>query len=163
MAKYVISDLHLNHERILTFTQARPFATISDHNNTLLKNMIEVLNNGHKIYVLGDVYFHSDPAVLGPLKPYRDQLFLALGNHDTGFKLPFLMEVFHKVAVCFEMGDGILTHIPVHPSQLDERWKFNVHGHVHSNSLDDRRYINVSAEAVDYKPIEIDELIRSRK
>lgn len=43
----------------------------------------------------------------------------------------------------------------------DGRWKYNIHGHLHTNSLPDKRYINVSAEQIDLTPISLAE-IRSR-
>lgn len=52
-----------------------------------------------------------------------------------------------------EFDGNILTHIPVHPYQLEYRFKYNIHGHMHSKALDDPRYICVSAERVNLTPI----------
>jgi calcineurin-like phosphoesterase family protein len=57
----------------------------------------------------------------------------------------------------------ILTHCPIHPSQLEYRYKYNIHGHVHENSINDPRYINVSAEVIDYTPKTLEELLQLNK
>jgi calcineurin-like phosphoesterase family protein len=53
----------------------------------------------------------------------------------------------------------ILSHCPIHESEIG-RFAKNIHGHVHENTLEDSRYINVSCEAVDYTPVLFDELIQ---
>jgi calcineurin-like phosphoesterase family protein len=55
----------------------------------------------------------------------------------------------------------ILSHCPVHPQELTyKRAHYNIHGHVHENSLDDPKYINVCAEMIDYTPVEFSKLIK---
>lgn len=71
----------------------------------------------------------------------------------------------------FGAFDGFaLTHIPIHPDSL-ERWKGNIHGHLHSNrvmttdychgdmfEVIDSRYLCVSMEHINYTPISWDEV-----
>jgi calcineurin-like phosphoesterase family protein len=52
----------------------------------------------------------------------------------------------------------LLSHIPVHPSQM-VRWRGNIHGHLHANSLDDAWYTCVSVEQTEFKPVDLDQLI----
>ena len=87
---------------------------------------------------------------------------LIAGNHDT-LNARGLLEYFSDVKGSIALGEFILTHIPVHPSQLEYRWKANIHGHLHSNRVQrtsyswqshDPRYYNVSMECLeDYTPI----------
>ena len=49
---------------------------------------------------------------------------------------------------------GLMTHISVHPSQLDRR-TVNVHGHLHARPLDDARYLCVSVEQTGFRPVAI--------
>ena len=46
----------------------------------------------------------------------------------------------------------ILSHCPIHESEI-RRFTKNIHGHVHENSLEDERYINVSCEVVNFSPV----------
>lgn len=83
---------------------------------------------------------------------------LIAGNHDTADASEFL-EYFEDVKGSRAIGEFILTHIPVHPSQF-YRFKANIHGHLHShlvtlpNGNIDTRYYNVSMERLqDYTPV----------
>jgi calcineurin-like phosphoesterase family protein len=51
----------------------------------------------------------------------------------------------------------LLTHIPVHPSQL-RRGVLNVHGHLHARTINDPRYVCVSLEQTGFRPVRLDQL-----
>jgi calcineurin-like phosphoesterase family protein len=71
-----------------------------------------------------------------------------------------MLKYIHSVAGMVDYKKTVIfTHCPIHSSQLEFRYKYNIHGHVHENSLDDKRYINVCAEVIDYKPKLITSLI----
>ena len=79
---------------------------------------------------------------------------LILGNHDLDRPhrgMLQLMRVFGDRIYSLHKYKGFwLSHAPIHPSEL--RGKRNIHGHVHSNTLDDNRYYNACLENTDYKP-----------
>ena len=78
---------------------------------------------------------------------------VVLGNHDERQHVKHLIGHVNSVAGMIDYKDKcILTHCPVHTSQLEFRYSYNIHGHVHENSINDERYINVCAEVVDYRP-----------
>ena len=58
----------------------------------------------------------------------------------------------------------ILSHVPVHPNQLEYRFKANLHGHLHSktvllpNGKEDQRYINVAVEHNNLTPFAWEDL-----
>ena len=60
--KYYISDLHLFHENAIEFDH-RPFTSLQEMHNAILKNWNERVTNGDMVYILGDVstvsYTHS--------------------------------------------------------------------------------------------------------
>jgi calcineurin-like phosphoesterase family protein len=85
---------------------------------------------------------------------------VVLGNHDEPQHVKELLKYVNKVAGMIDYKNMvILTHCPIHPSQLEFRYSYNIHGHVHENSLDDTRYINVCAEMINYTPVEFSKLI----
>jgi len=51
-----------------------------------------------------------------------------------------------------------MSHIPIHPQNM-ERWKLNIHGHMHSNVIDDPKYRCVSVEQIGFKPLDLQEII----
>ena len=53
----------------------------------------------------------------------------------------------------------MISMSPIHSSEFEYKaFMKNVHGHVHTNSIKDSRYINVCCENVGYKPILIEDL-----
>ena len=52
--KYYISDLHLFHENSIAFDH-RPFASLQEMHDTILKNWNDRVTNGDMVYILGDV------------------------------------------------------------------------------------------------------------
>ena len=76
-----------------------------------------------------------------------------------------------------------MSHVPLHPASITERWGINIHGHYHANIVErqvdrgyhmsggggsyyesnivtepDPLYISVCVEQIDYRPIEMTEL-----
>ncbi len=52
--KYYISDLHLFHENAIRFDQ-RPFESVQQMHDTILKSWNDRVMNGDYVYILGDV------------------------------------------------------------------------------------------------------------
>ena len=74
-----------------------------------------------------------------------------LGNHDFPQHVPELLKYVNSVCSSYKEKNCILTHIPIHPFEMN-RYRKNIHGHVHENTIDDDRYVNVSCEVIDYTP-----------
>jgi calcineurin-like phosphoesterase family protein len=81
------------------------------------------------------------------------------GNHDNYKHTAELLKYVESVAGIIQYKGFLLTHCPIHTHELYDRFRGNIHGHVHENTLQDPRYYNVSAEAIGYRPKTIDELI----
>jgi calcineurin-like phosphoesterase family protein len=94
-----------------------------------------------------------------------------MGNHDRRQDVRKLLEHVESVAGMTQHKGVILTHCPIHPMELDYRFKYNIHGHIHDNvvmkdiveyawldPIPDERYICVSCERVDYLPKTLEEL-----
>lgn len=52
--KYYISDLHLFHENIIKFDH-RPFKSVQEMHEVILKNWNDRVTNGDFVYLLGDM------------------------------------------------------------------------------------------------------------
>lgn len=153
---FVIADLHLGHENVLKY--ARPqFQTLEEHDAIIIANINETCGKNDYLWVLGDVAFTKFSLDL--LRFVECHMAMIGGNHDHFGTLDYL-KYFHRVKGVAEVripaGRALLSHVPMHPG---ERWEYNIHGHKHLESYDDPRYINVSAEVVDFKPKRISDLI----
>jgi calcineurin-like phosphoesterase family protein len=171
-ATYFVGDLHLGHEGMVRFTdkdgkKIRPYATIQEHDEALIKNINSVVKPEDRLYFLGDVVINR--RCLPQIGRINGRKKLIKGNHDI-FKLEDYMPYFEDISayrIYPKMG-VIMSHIPVHPNQLEHRFKFNVHGHLHSNLVlggkhamqPDNRYINICPEHTKFMPVSMDEIIQ---
>lgn len=154
---YFIGDTHFGHENIWKFQpEQRPFASTEEHDEELIRRWNSEVKDADTVYVMGDFAFNTRLPIAGRLQGKKR---LVLGNHDTKPTADYML-YFERLYGMFGYKEFLLSHMPVHPSQF-ERWEYNIHGHLHSNTLDDPRYINVSAEQINLTPISIDE-IRNR-
>jgi calcineurin-like phosphoesterase family protein len=153
---FLIADTHFGHKNILNFeAKARPFATIEEHNEALVENWNKVVRPQDKVYHLGDVAFGNN---LHYIKRCNGRKRLVLGNHDTKKPDEYFSVGFEKIfGAVVRFDERILTHIPVHPMQMD-RFKCNIHGHTHSTNVDGYPYWNVSCEQIGLTPIAWDDL-----
>lgn len=180
--RFFISDTHFGHKNILTFKRndgspLREFATIEDHDEYMVDQWNKVVRPIDKVYHLGDAVINRRNLPI--LARLNGKKRLVRGNHDI-FKTKEYMQYFEEVLAyrVFNEYDFICSHIPIHTASLS-RWKANVHGHTHSNVVNvphtflkgggrvdehpDRRYVCVSVEHTEYRPLHLDELLKRIK
>lgn len=154
-----ISDLHLGHYNMAI---RRGFENAEEMNQHIIKSWNSVVNKKDTVYILGDITMEKSSGY-----PLLNQLLgfkkVVLGNHDKAQHIPELLKYVNSVAGMVKFrspkGNIFLTHCPIHPSELEFRVKYNIHGHVHENTIDDDRYKNVCCENIDYKPKSLEELL----
>ena len=153
---FIISDTHFGHNNICQFeAKTRPFATVEEHDAELVRLWNATVKPDDTVWHLGDVLFGRESfATLGLLNGFKN---LVMGNHDR-YPTSLYLEHFNKVLGSASLRGCILTHIPVHPAQFG-RYKANIHGHLHSNKMEDGRYINVSAELTGLAPMLLDTVL----
>jgi len=163
---WVIADTHFGHAGVCKFLRAdgsklRPWDDPHDMDEELVRRWNSVVHPEDRVYLLGDVAMkRSELKTLGRLMGRK---VLVKGNHDI-FKLDDYRPYFDDIRayVVGKTKDDmrfILSHIPIHPGSLGERFKVNIHGHLHANKLDDPRYVCVSVEHTDYYPVELSNYI----
>lgn len=166
---WFISDTHFGHENILTFTKRdgtllRNFSSVQEMDETMIDRWNEVVQDGDKVYHLGDVFFGDKVRFKRNWSRLRGKKRLIVGNHDD-IKL-IAREGFFKEIYMWRKVPGtsiLLTHVPVHQSTLmeprfDEVKMVNVHGHIHANKSPDGPYHCVCVEQTDFRPVHVDEI-----
>lgn len=157
------SDPHFGH---LNMALKRGFKTVEEHDEYLISEWNKVVKKRDTTWLLGDITMEkSTYEILNRLNGIKKVI---LGNHDQPQHVSKLLKYVNKVcAIQYvkdkEFGNIIFSHIPIHPQELEYEFKCNIHGHVHGNTLPDKRYINVSVEVIDYKPKLLKELIYNGK
>jgi calcineurin-like phosphoesterase family protein len=159
---FFISDSHFGHGNSLTFkrndgTPLRCFSSVEEMDETMVENWNKVVRPVDKIYHLGDVVINRKSLPI--LKRLNGKKRLVRGNHDI-FTTKDFLEHFDEIygVRVFSKEGFICSHIPLHPESL-YRWKLNVHGHTHANSIDDPKYKCVSVEQTNYSPVHMDVIL----
>ena len=173
--RFVISDTHFGHTnswekfKLPNGDPLRPFTSTEEMDETMVERWNAVVRPQDTVYHLGDVVINKKS--LHHVKRLNGKKRLVRGNHDifrdtdyrdAGFESLYGVRVF--------VDQFILSHIPLHPDCVTERFRVNVHGHLHANrvmkSYDfndnppqiDPRYISACVELNDYTPISFDEI-----
>lgn len=170
---FLISDTHFGHSNILSFKRTdgsplRPgFDGIKVHDLKLIENWNSVVGKQDKVYHLGDVGFTNFPYIKNIFDALNGTKVLIKGNHDN-FKLSQYMQIFKDVRATHVLDKWVLSHVPIHTQSLD-RWKGNLHGHLHehkvmwnNNADEDLRYVNLCVEHINYTPVPFEEINHSR-
>lgn len=157
------------------------FANVDEMDEHMIERWNSVVKQGDIVYHLGDVVMGDREWFKSNWPRLNGSKRLIVGNHDD---IPFLASggFFKKVQMwrMFPEFGLIFSHVPLHQSSLKRHWikredhnlvqywwkrytsrnkcLLNVHGHIHQNPSPSGPYRNVSVEAINYTPINIEEL-----
>lgn len=166
VTKFLAADLHLGHRGVCNFLapngvdKLRPWDTTEEMDEALIEKWNKRVKPTDESYILGDVVLNRKN--LHTIARLNGRKHLIKGNHDI-FRLEEYQQYFYEVSACRCLKDMILTHIPIHPSNIG-RFGVNVHGHLHASSvmltpkMQDPRYICVSLEQTNFEPLTLEEV-----
>lgn len=133
------SDLHFGHKNIANFR--KEVSSESDNRYRIMTDWRNLVTKRDDVYVLGDAAFTMD--TLQEFYNLPGRKFLVRGNHDE-FKDVVYYPHFENIYGLKKYKEFWLSHAPIHPDEL--RGKANLHGHVHYQSINDPRYMNMCVE-----------------
>lgn len=151
-SQYYIADLHLGHgDGILRFRGG--FENWEAHDQFVVDQINETVNPTDSLYIAGDAVI-TDKGIKYLQKIACRNIYLIPGNH-CGERTQLASMPYKRITGALTVRVGnyncIVTHIPIHPSELD-RWDINIHGHLHDQSIIDPRYLCISCEQSKYIP-----------
>jgi calcineurin-like phosphoesterase family protein len=186
MTNFVISDTHFGHTNSWEkFKKAdgsplRPFTSNEEMDETMIERWNAKVKENDVVYHLGDVVINK--RYLPLLDRLNGSKRLIMGNHDI-FGHEEYLKYFKKIAgVRVFVDQFIFSHIPLHPDSVTDRFKVNVHGHLHANEVTwqvekwfsdgqpngyegtetvtepDPRYLCVSVEHTNFEPLSFEEV-----
>ncbi len=161
---FFISDLHIGHEKLIRNLRKED----PEENWEKIKtNWNTVVKKDDKVYICGDLTMDK-PEYARRILALNGTKVLIAGNHDTPRICKLMAELDITVIASLEYKGFIVTHIPIHTSELN-RYNGNIHGHLHIIGDDsylynnevtgDMRYFNVNCEFCDYTPIPFDDIM----
>ena len=141
---YFCSDFHLGHNGV-SYKFRKIFQSDSEHDEYFLDMWSSTITKRDIVYCLGDMAFTKEK--LNMLSGLYGNKKLIMGNHDLihGITINDLVQAYDSVEGITKYKGKWLSHAPMHPSEL--YGKFNIHGHVHFDTIMDSNYINVCPEA----------------
>lgn len=168
--QYFIADTHFKHQNILRLSN-RPFSTIEEHDETLIKNWNATVTKNDEVYILGDFTMSrkgKDANAL--LKRLNGKKYLIKGNHEHYLNDPeFDMSNYEWVKDYFEFHYNkiqfVLFHYPILEWNGFFQKSIHLYGHVHNTRPEyftetlDPRAINVGVDMINFKPIAITEIV----
>ena len=171
---YFISDTHFNHKNIIKYCN-RPFDSVEEMNNIIIKNWNKVILPNDIIYHLGDFALGNKELSLSIIHKLNGNKFLIRGNHDK-WKVSdyenYGFTVLKNAPIRLDDYKLILSHIPLPDKQIPNEY-INLHGHIHNKNLYDcyekydpcnyslEKHINLSCDVTDFKPVSIYQILNS--
>ncbi len=164
LPEWVIGDTHWGHARLVELA-GRP----ANHDRLMLERWREVVGPADGVLHVGDVCWRRE--WLDEIAGLSGRVYLVPGNHDQRRStMDRLAAEGWQIGGPFRFQhcgwDVVVTHRPVASPALRRgrllTRTLNVHGHVHHKPSPSRRHINVSAEALDYRPARLLELVDIR-
>lgn len=137
-----IADTHMGHKNIWKY---RPVFESTLHNDLYFQKVLSaVCTKRDTMFFLGDILF--DEKYLPFIKELPGTKILVLGNHCSEYiSTSKLCSVFDEVHGMIRYKEFWLSHAPIHADELRNRK--NIHGHVHTASVNDLNYLNVSVDS----------------
>jgi len=165
--RYIISDTHFNSFSVANICN-RPFKSLKEMNETMIKNWNHVVKENDIIYHLGD-FVDDSMFQTNNIKEFREKLNgrirIILGNHDRYIPysewLKFGFDRVYDQPIVID-NFIMLSHEPLFLNDLansNAKAYLNIHGHVHGNIFNNSHYVNVCVEKINYSPVNLDKLV----
>jgi calcineurin-like phosphoesterase family protein len=169
MKYFFTSDFHLNHANIIKYCQ-RPFTSLEEMNETIIKNHNERVKPEDIVYFIGDFCFKNSiggkegeglPIKAEELvKKLNGKFIFIKGNHDRNNSLKTVTE---KLVIRYGGQRINLVHNPLF---IDYAYPINFVGHVHQHwkfkqytkGLKKTDVVNVGVDVWGFKPVTYEEI-----
>ncbi|MBM7324126.1 metallophosphoesterase [Agrobacterium sp. S2] len=171
--KFYTSDTHLMHERLLGM-QPRPFATIEEHDETIIERWNSVVGEDDIVYHLGDFAFslkQNADRIRDIFARLKGRKYLIIGNHDVSKKgdlhpalasLDWAARPEHTLRTRDGGHEVFLSHYAARTWPCSGYGAFHFFGHSHGRlpGYGRSRDVGVDMPDVDFTPRTFDELTK---
>lgn len=149
---FFTSDTHFHHVNIMKYCN-RPFNTIEEHDEEIIKRWNEKVPKDGLVFHLGDVFFQSYTYAIDILQRLNGNKILIIGNHDWKNLINKIDKVYHNKTLndCFinitqqlfieiEGQKIYLNHFPflcMNGVYGNDNLIWQLYGHVHTSPYSD--------------------------
>ena len=155
MRVFVIADTHFGHANIIQYCN-RPFNSVEEMDEAIIKNWNETVSNKDTIIHLGDFGLGNKEYIRGIIERLNGKKILVLGNHDNWKESFYKESGFHTVSRFPIIYDGfyVMSHAPL---LLSDKLPFmSCYGHIHTDERYHTRTANTLCACVErhgYRPV----------
>ena len=165
---FYTADLHFHYK---PFLPGRPFASVEEMDEAIIRLWNETVTDRDTVYVVGDVGYNGGYVPGDALGRLQGRKHLIRGNHDTGFEnAPKLFDYFETVTDFNEIDDGethiLLCHYPI----LYRKRGYMIHGHLHQTRGPEYdilrqmpRMLNAGVDVNFYRPVTLAQLVENNR
>jgi calcineurin-like phosphoesterase family protein len=158
---YFTSDTHFADPRVLRIDR-RPFASMADHDATLVRYWNETVAPDDEIWHLGDFARGNVEALLSALNGRKH---LIIGNNDgpATIQARGWASVQHYAELTMDGQLLILCHYPFRTWNQMGRKSINLHGHSHGRLTPMPRQFDVGVDAQGLRPASLDRIMARKR
>ena len=165
---FYTADLHFHYK---PFLPGRPFASVEEMDEAMIRLWNETVTDEDTVYVVGDVGYNGGYVPGDALGRLQGRKHLIRGNHDTGFEnAQKLFDYFETVTDFNEIDDGethiLLCHYPI----LYRKRGYMIHGHLHQTRGPEYdilrqmpRMLNAGVDVNFYRPVTLAQLVENNR
>lgn len=171
------SDLHFGHNRQFMYG-SRGFASIEEHDATVIENWNRIVKPNDNVYLLGDLMLNDNESGIKKLNQLNGDIFYIRGNHCTDTRCELYKNT-NMIPLCGDFRTSwatiqkingysfYLSHYPTMIGSLEDmselkRRLLGLSGHTHSKNKfyqDIPFMYNVALDAHNNTPVSFDEII----
>ena len=159
--KWVISDIHLFHKKIITNFTFRPYADVDAMNADIISTINKYVKPNHTLYILGDITFEFEAVeTIKLLEQIKcKDIHLIVGNHDHSAvrELPIWKSVNHYLEIKWNKKFFVLCHYPMESWNKSNKGSIMLHGHCHGSSRKRPNRFDVGWD-VEHRPVSLTEM-----
>ena len=169
---FVTSDQHFNHKNIIKYCD-RPFSSVEEMNEELIKRWNAVVSKDDTVFVLGDFFMGRLTEIEDILSRLNGHIMLVEGNHDNDSRIVTMTSYGNvkNLGPLFIMDyrgiNIVMCHYPIDfdlrnmVSKASKKMVF-LYGHIHNlapKGLDRGCFYHVGVDTNDFTPIDLDSII----
>lgn len=131
---YFTADLHFGHKNIIRFDN-RPFATIEEMDNTIIRNWNDKVEDNDEVYILGDISWYKEDKTCDILSKLKGKKHLIKGNHDhiSSNMRKYFYSINDYKEIKVDDVNIVLCHYPITFFNKHHYGSYMLYGHVHNS------------------------------
>ena len=165
---FFTSDHHFGHTNIIRFSE-RPFSSVEEMDQELIKRWNEKVSPLDIVYHLGDISLARPERTKEILDQLNGSIFLVKGNHDKSAlsyakRFEWIKDYYELSVEDADAPNGrqkiILFHYAMKVWRSSFRGTWHLYGHSHGHLFDDEtsRSFDVGVDCHNYEPLSYDDV-----